>query len=356
MNTGAVDTLLEAAVTDGVTPGGVLLVADAGEVVWRRPFGKTARVPAPGPTVDLDTLYDVASLTKPLITVALVMRLIEAGRLGLDTHAAIWVPEADPKIRVRDLLSHSAGYPAWLPFFETLHDRDAMVAAAAREPLAYPTGTKSVYSDLGFMVLGAIVERVAGARLDRLAATTLFADAGAATARFVDLATPDRPTHVAPTEVCPRRGLVVGEVHDDNCHAAGGILGHAGLFATADDVSTLARVLVASWHGLPVAGGYPPELVRTFFAPAGVPGSTWRLGWDGPAAHGSSAGELWSKAGVGHLGFTGCSLWIDPARARWVVLLTNRVHPSREDRRITTLRPAVHDAVHRMLDHLGADG
>ncbi len=305
-----------------------------------------------GLAVDESTLYDVASLTEPLVTATMTMRLIEAGRLSLDTSAAVWVPElatpAGQKIRVRDLLSHSAGFPAWRPFYESTQNRDHLISLAAREPLEYPTGTRSLYSDLGFIVLGAIVERAGGARLDNLAAAAIFADLGMTSARFVDLAQPDRQ-YVAPTEICPRRGLVIGEVHDDNCHAAGGILGHAGLFCTADDISRLAAALVMSWHGEQTPGGFPPDLVRTFFAPAGVPGSTWRLGWDGPADHGSSAGELWPKDGVGHLGFTGCSVWIDPPRSRWVVVCTNRVHPSRDDRRITTLRPPVHDAAVRAL-------
>jgi CubicO group peptidase (beta-lactamase class C family) len=201
-----------------------------------------------------------------------------------------------------------------------------------------------VYSDLGFIVLGDLVERVAAERLDALARRHIFAAAGSTSARFVDLASSDRPADVAATERIPP-----GEVHDENCHAAGGILGHAGLFATGDDVARVVEALLAAFHG-DAGAPFTTEAVRTLWSPGGVPGSTWRLGWDGPAAHGSSAGTLWPRTGVGHLGFTGCSIWIDPPRRRYVVLLTNRVHPTRADERIKAFRPRLHDAVVTTLD------
>jgi serine-type D-Ala-D-Ala carboxypeptidase len=347
--------ILEEAVAAGVFPGGVLLVADAGEVLLEHSFGVRARVgPSAGVPVTRDTVYDVASLTKPAVTAALVLRLVEAGRLALDTPAAAFVPELGRRaVRIRDLLSHSAGLPAWRPYYETLvglpaaDRREAIVRLAAAEAPEVAVGERAIYSDLGFILLGTAVERAGGERLDRLAARALFGPLGMTSSRFVDLAARERPLDVAPTEACPRRGLLTGEVHDDNAHAAGGILGHAGLFSTAVDLSRLTAALVASWHGEIVPGGFPPALVREMWSPSGVPGSTWRLGWDSPSPipGSSSAGELWPRDGVGHLGFTGCSLWIDPPRRRWVILLTNRVHPSRNDNRIRQVRPAVHDAI-----------
>jgi CubicO group peptidase (beta-lactamase class C family) len=244
---------------------------------------------------------------------------------------------------VRHLLAHSSGYPAWRPLHATAPGRDAIVAAAAATPLERAPGAASVYSDLGFIVLGDAIELAAGRRLDALAAERIFAPAGAASARFVDLAARDRPADVAATERVPP-----GEVNDENCHAAGGILGHAGLFASAADISHIAAAVVGSWHG-DRGAPFARELVRTLLSPCGVPGSTWRLGWDGPAAHGSSAGDLWPRTGSGHLGFTGCSLWIDPPRRRWVVLLTNRIHPTRENVQIKAFRPRLHDAVMGVL-------
>src|SRR5262249_4557491 len=159
---------------------------------------------------------------------------------------------------------------------------------------------------LGFILLGTLLERAASARLDELAAREVLAPLGVG-ARFVDEHAAWRPSPVAPTEIMPGRGLVCGEVHDENCHAAGGVGGHAGLFATADDLSTFAAAMVASWHGRDVAGGFGSDVVRRFLAPAGVPGSTWRLGWDGPAAEGSRIGDRWAKDGSLAFGFTGCS-------------------------------------------------
>jgi len=336
--------LLEDAVAQGVFPGAQLVVGDAGEPVLRHAAGTLAR--APSPPVTLETIYDTASLTKPVVTATLVLRMVARGAVDLDAPAAAWLPAlaaADQRrIRVRDLLAHASGLPAWRPFYQQIPagaSRDRLTSLAAAEPLEAPPGARSVYSDLGFILLGTLVERAGGARLDELARREIFAPLGMTRSRFVDLAASDRPDPVAPTEL----GTPPGEVHDENCRAAGGIAGHAGLFSTADDLARFAQALLACHHGR--AGAFPPELVARFLSPSGVPGSTWRLGWDGPAASGSAAGDSWPKDGVLHLGFTGCSLVIDPARERWVVLLTNRVHPSRDDDRIRGFRPTLHQAV-----------
>jgi CubicO group peptidase (beta-lactamase class C family) len=340
MNEAGVIAILDEAVAARVFPGGQLVAGDGGAPVLRLAFGRNAR---PGDPVTPDTFYDVASLTKACVTSLLTLLLVADRRLDWDTPAARFVPEAPAEITVRHLLAHASGLPAWRPLYERLHGepRDTIVRLAAAEPLERPPGEASVYSDLGFIVLGAVVERAGGARLDELAARRLFEPLAMQRSRFVDLAAGWRPEPVAATE-----GSLRGEVHDENCRAAGGVLGHAGLFSTADDLSLLAAALLRSWHG---AGPFPHAPLRTLFSPCGVPGSTWRLGWDGPAATGSQAGELWPKDGVGHLGFTGCSLWLDPPRSRWVVLLTNRVHPSREDTRIKQVRPRVMDAVVTLL-------
>jgi CubicO group peptidase (beta-lactamase class C family) len=346
--------ILAEAVGSGGFPGGVALVGDRGRTVWRHAVGLLAREPEPGAPVSVETIYDVASLTKAVVTTSLVMRLVEAGRLALDTPASAFLPELSPPggaITVRHLLTHSSGLPAWRPFYEKASSRDEILRLAAAEPLEAEPGARSVYSDLGFILLGFVVERAGGARLDAMAQRALFEPLGMEACRFVDLEGPPAPFRapVAPTEICPRRGLVHGEVHDDNCHAAGGVLGHAGLFASAPDLARFAAAMCAAHAGERLVGGFPPELVRTFFAPAGIPASTWRLGWDGPAETGSSLGQLWPTSAVGHLGFTGCSIWLDPPRGRYAILLTNRVHPSRADERIKEVRPRFHDAVWRAL-------
>ena len=182
-----------------------------------------------------------------------------------------------------------------------------------------------------------------GARLDALFRERIAAPLGLAATTFVGLADPEARARllgdrsVAATQLsAERHGLILGEVDDANAFAMGGVAGHAGLFSTAAELGTIAAALVTAWQGQAGAGDgglVAPEVIREFWSPSGVPGSTWRLGWDGPAATGSQAGERLSRAAVGHLAFTGCSLWIDPARAVVIVLLSNRVHPSIPDRR-----------------------
>jgi CubicO group peptidase (beta-lactamase class C family) len=264
---------------------------------------------------------------------------------------------------VRQALAHAAGYPAHRPFYARLGPealarpglrRADVVALAAAEPPEYPAGARSLYSDIGFILLGDRLERALGARLDVLVRDGVSAPLGLTTLGFVDLAAGGaggwpRGRPIAPTERCVVRGrLVEREVHDLNAYVMGGVAGHAGLFGDAGDVAAVAHALCAAWRGAGAEGGPPlvdAEVLREFWQPAGVPGSTWRLGWDGPAATGSLAGDVIARTAVGHLGFTGCSLWVDPERESFVAMLSNRVHPTaRDDARFRTLRPAVNDA------------
>ncbi len=280
-----------------------------------------------------ETLFDVASLTKALATTTLTMHAIDDGTLTLETRPR-------PEMTVAQLLAHASGLPAWKRLGDS---RDEVLRTIADEPLEAPPGTRSVYSDLGFILLGATVERALGVGLDAAFAARIAAPLGLGMTYL-----PRDPAACAPTE-----GDVRGVVHDENARALGGVAGHAGLFATARDVSRVAHSLVAAWHGARSASVpriLPPARVQQLWTPSGVPGSTWCLGWDRPAPAHSSAGTRWPRDGVGHLGFTGCSLWIDPPRARWVVLLSNRVHPTRANERIKQLRPALHDAIVSALD------
>jgi len=353
--------LAQRAVDGGVTPGLVLGLAQAGQVRFLDAFGLRQVVPAvEGLTTDV--VYDLASLTKAVVTSLLVMRGIGDGIWALDDPLDKHLPAlaARPEVTMRRALAHAAGFAAHRPFFEQVLNqgvapadgRERVLALAAAEPLAYPPGTRSQYSDLGFMLLGDLVERGLGARLDALAERLLFAPLGLRATGFAGSTAFSR---LAPTERCPVRGrLLCGEVHDLNAFAMGGVAGHAGLFANAADLLALASALCAAWRDAGPAGGaplVPAEVLRLFWQPAGIPGSTWRLGWDGPAALGSLAGDRLSRQAVGHLGFTGCSLWIDPERETCVVVLTNFVHPTvRKDPRFRALRPALNDAA---LDAIG---
>jgi CubicO group peptidase (beta-lactamase class C family) len=346
-----------------VVPGLCIAVGHEGAVQYKGSFGSRQLEPSTLPAAD-DTVYDLASLTKALVTSVLVMQGVQNGRFQLDQ------PLGDPsgtsirhpEVTLQRVLAHAGGFANHRRFYQTVsllagpsrETRAAIVEKAAAEPLAYEPGQRVVYSDLGFILLGALIEKAMGDRLDRLACEHIFRPLGISSLGFIDLlpdhgSSPFAGRNVAPTEQCPLRGrLVLGEVHDLNAYAMGGIAGHAGLFGDLDGVLALAFALCAAYRGDGWNGRKPivdKEVLRLFWRHAGMPGSTWRLGWDGPAAEGSMAGSLLSRNAVGHLSFTGCSLWIDPEQALCVVVLTNRVHPRvRDEPRFRTLRPALHDA------------
>lgn len=354
-----VHALCARAVASEVTPGGVVAVADGDRTILSMAFGTTH---PGGPAVRDDTVYDVASLTKAVATGGVLARLLASGHLDLDDRAvdlvpALTCPGADA-ITVRHLAGHGSGLPAHIELFQRLRAgeragavtaREALVAMAGATPLAHPPGERAVYSDLGYLLLAAALERAGGDRLDRLFGRLIAAPLDLSSSFFVDVEAGARaPAEltIAPTEHCPVRGRLHGEVHDDNAHAGGGVCGHAGLFSTATDLLRFARAYNAAGRG--ETGLFDPEVVRTLTRTSAAPDTTWRLGWDTPApAPGvSHAGDRWSRdSGFGHLGFTGCSLWLDPPRGRAVVLLTNRVHRGRDKPGIKELRRAVMDAV-----------
>ena len=316
----AVTALMEQSI-GSVFPSAQLVVLD-GELRWSQAFGACSP----------STIFDLASLTKPLSTVMLIAQLLEQRRATLDQKIA-------GGHVVRQLLSHSSGLPGWKALAPPgVVDKQRVLDEIARTPLEYEPGSRSVYSDLGFILLGELAADHLGP-LD-LAFTTRIAAPLGIDARL--------GFHPEAATCAPTEGELRGVVHDDNARAMGGVAGHAGLFGTADDVATVAHSLLSTWHG--ASGLISPSLLRTLWSPAGVPGSTWCLGWDRPAAHGSSAGELWPKDGVGHLAFTGCSMWLDPPRRRAVVLVSNRVYPTRANERIRQLRPQLHDLIVKQLD------
>ncbi|MFO0774606.1 MAG: serine hydrolase domain-containing protein [Nitrospiraceae bacterium] len=374
IDTRPVQDLLDAAVRDGVFPGAVVHVRQRGAVVVDCVAGRlTADTTAP--SVTADTLYDLASLTKPLATTWLVFRAVSQGRLDLYATLDGIFPELNQsavgRVTIRQLLCHAAGLPGWRPYYERLvscgihADYEAarkkaaaqVLAWIAVEPLASAPGTESVYSDLGFMLLGWIVERIEGKLL-----VAVWRDAmGAANIPgAIDfLARPESVTdrfgvsvQVAPTEQDPFRGrLLCGNVHDENAWALGGVAGHAGLFGTAAAVGAMGQWWLDG--RLNDDTGSASNLFRLFTSRVtDVPGSSRALGWDTPSAP-SSSGRFFSAESFGHLGFTGTSLWIDPWRELVVALVSNRVHPTRQNERIKTFRPRMHDEVIRCCDSAG---
>ena len=335
--------LLARAVERRVCPALAFETGTRARVLWRHAAGRLTYEPD-AVAASLDTVYDLASLTKAIATTSLCMRLVDRGRLALDelVRACLpaWRGTDRETVTVADLLEHAGGLTAHLPFFRDHRGRAEFEHAICTLPLEYVPRTRSIYSDLGFMLLAFIVADTGEAPLDdqwdRLAADLDLTDL-----RFRPPAA-WRP-RIAPTEVDPWRGrLLQGEVHDENGWALGGVAGHTGLFGTAGAVGRFARTVLRTTRG-DTALARRTTLSR-FLRRSAVPGSSRALGWD-TMRPSSSCGHRLSTAALGHTGFTGTSLWIDPERDLYVVLLTNRIHPTRQNEAILDLRPAVHDAV-----------
>ena len=335
--------LLQRAIVERAFPAAVIEVGTAGEPLWRQAFG-TLTFDVEAAAATNDTIFDLASLTKVVATTPMVMQQIERGVLALDDpvsgHIAAWRSDDRADVTLRDLLAHCSGLPTWRPFFRELKGRAAYETAIAAEPLEYPPRTRSIYSDLDFILLGFLVD-------GRLPIAERFALmlSQMGIVEEIQFAPPALwRARIAPTEFDPWRGrLLVGEVHDENAAALGGIAGHAGLFGTAASVGSYARHLLQVLDGR--SGAVRRATLEEFITKrSDIPGSSRALGWDTMLPT-SSCGSQMSPRAFGHTGFTGTSLWIDPEKNVYVALLTNRVHPTRENDAIKQVRPAVHDAV-----------
>jgi CubicO group peptidase (beta-lactamase class C family) len=347
--------LLDAALAAEVGSAAALSIGDGGVEQARVVRGVTRRLPTLGAPADERVPFDLASLTKPMATTALAMVLVGDGVLDLDAPVRRWLPDAATAGTVRHLLGHAAGCAAHVEFFRMLRtgvhpDPYAeLIALAAGQP-ATPPGIVTVYSDLGYLMLGAILERAAGMPLDQAFRSLVAEPLGLGGACYPGTAA--LPLAVA-TEL-DDRGLVSGLVHDENAYFGGGVCGHAGLFATIGDVAAFAAAIVETVAGR-ARGRWRADVVRRFVTEVPAPNTTWRLGWDTPAPEPgvSHAGDRWPRTGaVGHTGFTGTSLWLDLPRRRWVALLTNRVHPTRHGTAdaIKALRRSVADAAVTLLE------
>jgi beta-N-acetylhexosaminidase len=349
--------VMDRAISDGAIPGGVLAVGLRDQLIVR-PFGKLTR-DAKSPAVAANTLYDMASLTKVIVTTTSVMILKQQKRLDLDTPVVRYLPEwaaaakSDPdptwraRVTIRNLLLHDSGLQAHRDFYKEAKGHEAMFARVLAEPLVHQPGTQVEYSDLGFIMLGEIVQRLTGVTLDEYAKLHIFEPLGMNASLF----NPPRklwPT-IAPTENDAdfRKRLMQGEVHDENAWAMGGVSGHAGLFSTAGDAAVFAQMIlnggIYAHHRL-----LARATIQEFTAREAIGDAARTLGWD-VVTQPSSSGHYFSPSSFGHTGFTGTSLWIDPERGLFVVLLTNRVNPTRANEQIRQLRPAVHDAVLQAL-------
>ena len=336
--------MLEQAVHARAFPAAVIEVGNAARPLWRKAFGRVTFEATAAPATE-ETIFDLASLTKVLATTALVMQRLERGSIGLDDpltrHLGAWQGADRAAVTIRDLLSHCGGLPGYVPVFRGHTGRAEFERAICGMPLDYPPRTTAVYSDLGFILLGFVID-------DEMTLSTRRFDVMRSQMGVVEPLQFNPPplwkARTAPTELDPWRGRVlVGEVHDENCAALGGAAGHAGLFGTAGAVGECARHYLQILDG--GAGAFGRATLEAFITRrTDVPGSSRALGWDTMLPT-SSCGARLSPRAFGHTGFTGTSLWIDPERGAYVVLLTNRVHPTRSNEAIRQIRPAVHDAV-----------
>ncbi len=357
------EPIFASAINARITPGGVVAIAEDGVALETLAFGTTAAASDGGQPVTSGTVYDLASLTKPLVTASLAMRAVADGAIELSRHAADLDPWLDHpaarEIEFRHLLGHAAGFPAHLKFFERIFSarsrqapKKMLLAMAGDVELNDRPGVHALYSDVGYIVLGSLLERIRDEPLDDLFRRTITDPLGLSTLGYL-FGDTEGQLSIAPTERAPDRAgeLLRGIVHDENARAGIGPFGHAGLFGTADDVLAVAVELNRAIRG-DESAIYDTGVAREFITMSAAPNTTWKLGWDTPseAPAISHAGDLWSRDGFGHLGYTGTSLWLDPVRARAVVILTNRVYCSRSPEPIRDFRRAVMDTIATKLN------
>lgn len=344
--------VLDAGLAARAFPAAAVEVGRASGPVWQHAAGRLRYEPD-APSCALETVFDLASLTKVIATASMAMRLCEAGALDLDApvgrYLPEWTDEAHGLIRVRHLLDHSSGLPAHERLWERARSREDYQSEIHAVALDRPAGASAVYSDLGFIILGFILEDLGRAPIDHQMREFAMAIGAPALGYLPSAAW---RTRIAPTEFDSWRDrLLIGEVHDENAAALGGVAGHAGLFGTAGDVGAFARDVLRTFAGSTHALGRSATM-RTFAARSQVPGSSRALGWDTMLPT-SSCGRRLSASAIGHTGFTGTSLWIDPEQDLYVVCLTNRVYPSRSNDGIRAVRPRLHDAVVEDLERSG---
>jgi uncharacterized protein YbbC (DUF1343 family)/CubicO group peptidase (beta-lactamase class C family) len=335
------DPLMEKAVADQNIPGGVLLVGHNGRIVYRKAFGSRSLEPTREP-MTVETIFDLASLTKCIATTTAVMQLFEAGRVRLNDPVAAYLPEfaqnGKQDITVRELLTHYSGLAPDLDLSTPWNGRDAAFKMAMEQKPEHPPGSRFEYSDINFEVLGFLVERVTGEPLNEYAERHVFAPLGMRHTRFLP---PDGwHDRIAPTQYDPDGVMLRGLVHDPTARRMGGVAGHAGLFSTADDLAVFAQALLG---GSKVLHRATVEKMTTPQQPANA-ASLRGLGWDIDSPFASNRGELLPVGSFGHTGFTGTSLWVDPVTDTYIVLLTNAVHP-RGGKSVVSLRARVATAV-----------
>jgi CubicO group peptidase (beta-lactamase class C family) len=345
-----VDSIITSALADRAAPGAAVAIGRHGKLIKLQGYGRLDYRPGYGAATE-SSIYDLASLTKVVGTTSAAMMLVDEGRLELDAPLARYLPEwqhhADKQhITIRNLLQHNAGFEAFAPLYRTYTGRKQYFEAIALLPLAYPTGEKTIYSDFSVILLALAIERVTGTPIDEFLHTRLFEPLGMSDTGYNPAE--QLRDRVAPTEVDTifRMQHVHGVVHDENAFALGGVAGHAGLFSSARDLARFAQMLLNGGE----YGGRRFINANTIaqFTRRQSESSSRALGWDTPSAN-SSAGDYFSTTSFGHTGFTGTSIWMDPEQDVFVILLTNRVNPTRANQKVGPLRRALADAVQQAI-------
>jgi CubicO group peptidase (beta-lactamase class C family) len=347
--------VLRAGIEQHAFPGAAVAITHQGKLIALEGLGRFTYAPD-SPTVQADTIYDLASVTKVVATTTACMILYERGQFELDQPLIELLPEfapsdpgnADPRRRhvtLRMILTHSSGLPAYIKLFQTAQSKDELLRQAFAVPLTPAPGSRAEYSDIGFILLGQALGRLTHEPLDQFCHREIVARLNLKTACFNPPA--GWKSSIPPTEDDRtfRHRLIQGEVNDENASVMGGVAGHAGCFSTAKDVSIFAHCMLHG--GIPLVRGDTLELFtrRENFPP----GTSRTLGWDTPSQP-SQSGKYFSSRSYGHLGYTGTSLWIDPDRQLSVTLLTNRTWPDRGSQLIKQIRPAFHDAIVEAID------
>jgi CubicO group peptidase (beta-lactamase class C family) len=342
--------VLRRAIADRAFPAASVTVTIQGKLVALKAFGRFT-YEADSPQVTPVSVFDLASVSKVVATTTMAMILYERGLLDLETPVVDIVPEfagnapLRRQVTVRMLLTHSSGLPAYEKLFLRVHTRDELLAAALATPLAADPGAKSEYSDIGFIILGVALERIADKCLDRFCQHEFFGPLGMSRTAFNP--PPGWRSSIPPTvdDRSFRNRIIQGEVQDENASVLGGVAGHAGVFATAEDLAIFANAMLMG--GRPILRA---DTLAVFTPRETVPAGTSRaLGWDTPSSP-SQSGKYFSANSFGHLGYTGTSLWIDPVRQLSITLLTNRTWPDCSNQAIRQVRPRFHDAVIEALE------
>jgi len=351
-NFSSVDSLMDSAIQDSVFPGAVLLVGKKNRIVYFKPFGhQTYRKTSP--PIQKNTLFDLASVSKVVGTTSAAMILYQEGKLQLDKKVADYLPafnnNGKGEITIRNLLLHNSGLPAWMPFYKKYKSAKEVIKAIMQAKLKFKPGEKYLYSDLGMITLQKVIEKITHTSLDKFLKKRVFSPLEMNHTMY------NPPLKYrklcAPTEIDNywRMRLMQGEVHDETAYLLGGVAGHAGLFSTAGDIAKLLFTLLnkGNYRGKQI---FNPEVIEQWTTKQ-TKQSSRGLGWDTKSPKHSSAGDLFSQKSFGHTGFTGTSVWVDKLRRVFVVLLTNRVYPTRKNRKILKFRPIIHNAIIKAVDY-----